>query len=97
MIKLNFAHVEKQLDQKDKVNLKIYDVTSWETNSCNTHIAQYLKKCCPISQEILPNTSRNTDNQKTESGHLIEFIMTNSFLEKSCTKWDGEGIPKPSS
>ena len=37
-------HVEKRLDQKDEVNFKIYDVTAWETNNCNTHIAQYLKK-----------------------------------------------------
>ena len=28
----------------DKVNFKIYDVTAWLTNNCNTHIAQYLEK-----------------------------------------------------
>ena len=39
-----FGHVEKRLDQKDKVNFKIYDVTTWLTNNCNTHIDQYLKK-----------------------------------------------------
>ena len=38
------GHVEKRLDQKDEVNFKIYDVTAWETNNCNTYIAQYLKK-----------------------------------------------------
>ena len=27
-----------------KINFKIYDVTLWLTNDCNTHIAQYLKK-----------------------------------------------------
>ena len=32
------------LDYKDKVNFKIYDVTTWETNNCNTHIVQYLRK-----------------------------------------------------
>ena len=31
-------------DWKDKVNFKIYDVATWLTNSCTTHIAQYLKK-----------------------------------------------------
>ena len=36
--------VQKQLDQKDQVNFEINDVTSWLTNICNTHIAQYLKK-----------------------------------------------------
>ena len=39
-----FGPVAKQLDQKGKVNLKIYDVTDWLTNNCNTHIAQYLEK-----------------------------------------------------
>ena len=39
-----FGHVEKRLDQKDNVNFKIYDVTAWLINNCNTHIDQYLKK-----------------------------------------------------
>ena len=29
---------------KYKINFKIYDVTTRETNNCNIHIAQYLKK-----------------------------------------------------
>ena len=33
----------KKLDKKPKVNIKIYDVTTWLTNNCNTHIAQYLE------------------------------------------------------
>ena len=37
-----FGHVEKRLDQKDKVNLEIHDVTIWLTS--NTHIAHYLTK-----------------------------------------------------
>ena len=39
-----FGHVEKRLDQKDKVSFKIYDVTAWLTNNSNTYIAQYLEK-----------------------------------------------------
>ena len=39
-----FGHVEKRLDQKNKVNFKIYDVTTWGRNNCNAHIAQHLKK-----------------------------------------------------
>ena len=35
---------EKRLDQKDKVNFKIRDVTAWFINNCNTHIVQYLTK-----------------------------------------------------
>ena len=39
-----FGHAEKQLDEKDKVNFKIYDVTIWEAENRKTHIPQYLKK-----------------------------------------------------
>ena len=39
-----FDHVTQRLDQKDQVNVRFYDVTYWLTNSCNTHIAQYLGK-----------------------------------------------------
>ena len=41
---LDFGHVEKRLDWKDKVNFKLYDVTAWLTNRCNTDADQYLKK-----------------------------------------------------
>ena len=36
-------HAENRLE-KDKFNFKIHVVTTWEKNSCNTHIAWYLKK-----------------------------------------------------
>ena len=39
-----FGHVEGRLDWKNKVSIKSYDVTIWETNNYNTYIAQYLKK-----------------------------------------------------
>ena len=39
-----FGHVGKRLDEKAKVNFKIYDVINYETNNCNAHIAQYLIK-----------------------------------------------------
>ena len=39
-----FGHVAKQLDKKDKVNFKCYDVTAWLTNNRDTHIAQYFEK-----------------------------------------------------
>ena len=41
---LNIFNVGKQLGKKVKVNFKVYDATDWETNNCNTHIAQYLTK-----------------------------------------------------
>ena len=31
-----FGHEKKRLDEKDKVNFEIYDVTAWLTNNCNT-------------------------------------------------------------
>ena len=31
----------KRLDKKGKVNLKIYDVTDWETNNYNIHVAPW--------------------------------------------------------
>ena len=39
-----FGYVERRLDYKDKVVFKIDDVTTWLTNSCNTHITWYLMK-----------------------------------------------------
>ena len=33
---------KKRLDQKDRANFEIYDVTGWLTKNGNTHIAQYL-------------------------------------------------------
>ena len=38
-----FGHIEKRLDKKAKVNIKIRDVTDWATNNYKTYIAQYLK------------------------------------------------------
>ena len=35
---------KKRFDLKDKVNFKIYDVTTWFTNNYNKHIAQYHTK-----------------------------------------------------
>ena len=34
---------KKWLDEKPKVNFKIYDVKTWLINNYNTHVAQYLK------------------------------------------------------
>ena len=39
-----FGHAAKQLDKKDKVNFKLYDVTAWLTNNRTTHIAQFVEK-----------------------------------------------------
>ena len=39
-----FGDVGKRLDLKNMIHFKIWDVTAWLTNNCNTHIDQYLKK-----------------------------------------------------
>ena len=50
---LTFSHVGKRFNQKDEVNFKTYDVTTWESSNCNRHIAQCLKKLRQEDNEIL--------------------------------------------
>ena len=67
-------YLEKQLDKKDMVNFKIYDVTDWTTSNYNTHIAQYLNK------------KRKLDNETVNRiCQLIEYNMKDIFLKKSYT------------
>ena len=47
-----------------------------------------------IAVHILPNISWSKGNQTTKFGLLIEYHMTNIFLEKSYTKCCGETIPR---
>ena len=47
-----FAYAEKRLDKKAKVNFRIYGLTDWTTNGCNTRITQYLKKERQSGNEI---------------------------------------------
>ena len=39
-----FSHERTRLGRKAKVYFKIYDITNWEKDNFNTHIAQWLKK-----------------------------------------------------
>ena len=43
---------------------------------------------------ILSNISRSKGNQSIKCGQLIEYNMTNIFLENSNTKYGGETIPR---
>ena len=43
---------------------------------------------------ILPNISRNKNNETMKLGELIEYNMRKNFLEKSYTKCTGETIPR---
>ena len=44
---------------------------------------------------ILPNISRSKGNQTIKFGQLIEYNISNIFVEKSNTKFAGEAIPRP--
>ena len=79
-LSLLFGDEEKHFDKKDKFNFKIYDVKTWETNNCNTHIAQYLK---------------NKGNQKMKFGQLIKYNMGNIFLENHTQNVVEELFPDP--
>ena len=43
LLPLIFSHVEKQLHWKDKVRLKFFDITTWDTDNCSTQISQKVK------------------------------------------------------
>ena len=72
-----FAHVEKRLDQKPKVYLKVYDVKAW------------LKKTIII--HILSNISRSKRNHIMKFGQLIEQNKRNIPFRKPYTKSGGFG------
>ena len=40
----HFGHVRKRLDEKAKVDFKLYDIIDWKKSQYNKHSAQYLKK-----------------------------------------------------
>ena len=46
-----------------------------------------------IAIHILSESSRSKGNQIINFGQLIEYNMTNIFIDKSCTKCGGETIP----
>ena len=48
----------------------------------------------PGSIHILPNISRGKGNQAMQFGHLIEYNMRNTFVEKSYIKCAEETIPR---
>ena len=44
---------------------------------------------------MLSDISKSKDNQTTKFGHLIEYNMRKSFLEKLKATFGGETIPRP--
>ena len=43
----------------------------------------------------MSNISKSKNNQAMKLGQLIEYNMSNIFVEKSYTKCAGETIPRP--
>ena len=74
-----FDYLDKQLDSKDKFNLKF----------CG---AKFERQAITIN--TLPNMARSKSNQTMKFGQLIVYNMTNIFLEKSYTKRGGETISR---
>ena len=74
-----FGNIENQLDLKDQLNFRIYDVRTWLI----------------IAIHILINISRSKTNQAMKFGQLIEYNLRNIFREKSYTKCGGEAIHRP--
>ena len=60
-----FGRVEKLLNQKDKIYFKIYDVKTWETNNCNTHIAQYKSNQTIKFGQLIGYNRRNSFLEKS--------------------------------
>ena len=60
----------KRRDQKDEVNFKFFDLTTWLT----------------ITIHILPNISRSKGNQTLKFGQVIEYITREIFFFKNYTE-----------
>ena len=73
-----FDYVGKQLDEKAMVNFKIFDVTHWIANNCNTHIAQYPKK---QKQSGNGYSVRNIFFKNHASGRLVPELFL--FFKKA--------------
>ena len=81
-VKDSIRKIRKIILEKDKFNLKVYDVQPGEQT---------------IAIHLFTNISRSKCNQAIKFGLLIEFNMRSIFLEKSYTKCGGETIPRPCS
>ena len=83
-LSLLLGDVEKQPDQKDEVNFKIYDVTTWVQHGKQTIIIY-----------IFLSISRSKGNQTMKFNQLTEYDFRNIFPEKIYQKCGGETIPRP--
>ena len=68
---------KKRVDQKYRVYFKIYDVTAWLTNNCNSYIAQYLLKLRQPFNKIW------SVNRISQEKYFSSKIMQKKILSKS--------------
>ena len=61
----------------------MYDLTTWTTNNCNTHIDQYLKKVRQSGNDIFQLIEGNMKNifLKNHIQNAMEIFFPDSFLK----------------
>ena len=61
----------------------MYDLTTWTTNNCNTHIDQYLKKVRQSGNDIFQLIEGNMKNifLKNYIQNAMEIFFPDSFLK----------------
>ena len=73
-----FVMQKKWLDQKDKINFKIREVTTWLTNNSDTHTK---------------SNTRSKSNQTMKLGQLIECNNRKIFLKKYAENEEWRLVP----
>ena len=77
------GHVEKQLDQKDKIISKSFDLTTWITYRYNAYSAQYLtkqKQSTKINLVSSQNISREKVLFKNHAQNKASILVPDLFL-----------------
>ena len=71
----------KTIYSKDKVNFKYCDVTTWETNNCNTKIAQFLKKQRQPDNEIQSVNRIKHEKNFSWKFNVVDKLFPDPFLK----------------
>ena len=78
-----FGHVEKLLDQKDQVNLKVYDVTACETSNCNIpNISRSKGNHRMKFSQLIEYNMKNTFFLKNNTQNIVEKLFPEPLFEK---------------
>ena len=83
-----FGHVAKQLDKKNQVDFKFYDVTNWLRNNCNTHIAKisrsagnHTMKFGQLEWNDQQNVACETFFLENHAQNVVEKLVLDPFLK----------------